>query len=258
MSSTRSLTADKLVSLPRLSGISTARLVRELLSAAKTENQLPPSLIPDRDELTTVLEALHVELARRVSGEREDTPRVGAADRVEDNAFGALFDWLSAWARLPADQHPEAVMATAILQSVFAGGLGFLAVRPANEWQEAEIRIRLIAEKGHEKTIEQLGGRPFLDHLATAHKAYGEVLGITAVKPTVETPAIRVARDAVAEVIRGYVLRVVALVRKSDPESEALSQRLLAPLINWRESPAKAGTPVETVAPAATMPVAPA
>src|SRR5689334_13096981 len=105
MSSTRSMSADKLVSLPRLSGISAARLVHELLSAAKAESTLPPSIVPDRDELTAVLEALHVELARRVSGEGEDTPRVGAADWVEDNAFGALHAWLSAFARLPAAQH---------------------------------------------------------------------------------------------------------------------------------------------------------
>ena len=232
MSATRSISADTLVSLPRLSGISAARLVHELLSATKAEKQLPPSIVPDRDELTAVLEALHVELAKRVSGEGGDTPRVGAADWVEDNAFGALFAWLSAWARLPADKHPEVAMATAVLQSVFAGGLAFLTVRPVNEWQEAEIRLRLITEKGHDKTIEQLGGRPFLDHLAIAHKAYGETLGITAVKQVVETPAIRVARDAAVEVIRGYVLRVVALVRKSDAQSEALSQRLLAPIVN--------------------------
>ena len=258
MSTPRSISADTLVSLPRLSGISTARLAHELLSAAKAEKQLPPSIVPDRDDLTIVLEALHVELAKRVSGEGEDTPRVGAADRVEDNAFGALFDWLSAWARLPADQHPEAAVATTVLQSVFGGGLAFLAVKPANEWQEAEIRMRLITEKGHDKTIEQLGGRPFLDHLAIAHKAYGEALGITAVKQVVETPAIRVARDAAVEVIRGYVLRVVALVRKSDPEAEALSQRLLAPIVNWRESPAKAGASVDPAAPAATTVIVPA
>lgn len=258
MSATRSISADTLVSLPRLSGISTARLVHELLSAAKAENTLPLSIIPDRDDLAAVLEALHVELARRVTGEGEDTPRVGAADRVEDNAFGALFAWLSAFARLPAAQHPEAAMATTILQSVFAGGLTFLTVKPANEWQEAEIRLRLITEKGYDKSIEQLGGKPFLDHLATAHKAYGEALGITAVKQVVESPAIRVARDAAADVIRGYVLRVVALVRKSDPETEALSQRLLAPIVHWRESPAKASAPVDPVATAQTMPASPA
>jgi hypothetical protein len=250
MAAARSISAETLVVLPRLSGLSAARLLRELLSAAKAEKKLPPFIVPDRDELTVVLEALQVELARRVSGEGEDTPVVAAADRIEDNAFGALFDLLSAWARLPADQHPASAEASAVLREVFAGGLAFLAVKPHDEWQEAEIRLRLIADKGHEKTIEQLGGKPFLDHLAVAHKAYGEALGITTVKATVESPAIRVARDAAVEVLRGYVLRVAALVRKSDPQSEALSQRLLAPIVNWRDSPAKAGAAADPAAPA--------
>jgi hypothetical protein len=248
--SPRPISADTLVALPRLSGISTARLVQELLTAAKAEKKLPPFIVPDRDELAVVLEALHVELAKRVSGEGEDTPRVGAADRIEDNAFGALFDFLSSWARLPADQHPESASAASVLQNVFAGGLAFLAVKPHNEWQEAEIRIRLITDKGHEATIEKLGGKPFLAHLAVAHKAYGSALGITTVNQVVESPAIRVARDAAVEVIRGYVLRVAALVRKSDPQSEALSQRLLEPIVNWRESPAKGGAATDPAAPA--------
>jgi len=244
----RSISPESLVALPRLSAISTARLAYELLTAAKAEKKLPPFIVPDRDELTLVLGALHVELAKRVSGEGEDTPRVGAADRIEDNAFGALFDFLSAWARLPADQHPESASAASVLQAVFAGGLAFLAVRPHNEWQEAEIRTRLIADKGHDATIEKLGGKPFLAHLGVAHKAYGEALGITTVNVVVESPAIRVARDAAVEVIRGYVLRVAALVRKSDPQSEALSQRLLAPIVNWRDTPAKAGAPTDPAA----------
>ena len=66
----------------------------------------------------------------------------------------------------------------------------------------------------------------------------------------VESPAIRVARDAAVDVIRGYVLRVAALVRKSDPQSEALSQRLLAPIVNWRETPAKGSAKADPVAPA--------
>ncbi|MEP7121723.1 MAG: hypothetical protein ABJE95_12465 [Byssovorax sp.] len=251
----RALSADTLIALPRLSGISAARLISELLTAAKAEKKLPPFIVPDRDELATTLEALQVELAKRVSGEGEDTPRVAAADWIEDNAYGALFDFLSAWARLPADQHPESAAATEVLQSVFAGGLAFLAVRPHNEWQEAEIRNRLIAEKGHDATIERLGGKAFLAHLGVAHKAYGEALGITTVNTVVESPAIRVARDAAVDVIRGYVLRVAALVRKSDPQSEALSQRLLAPIVNWRESPAKPGATPE---PAAPPPAAPA
>jgi hypothetical protein len=255
MSSSRPISADTLVILPRLTAISTARLLQELLSAAAAEKKLPAAIVPDRDDLTQAQEALQVELAKRLTGEGEDTPVVRAADKVEDNAFGALFDWLSAFARLPANAHPESAKAGAVLQSVFADGLSFLTVRPHDEWQEAEIRARLLVEKGHDKTIEQLGGKAFLDEITSAHKAYGKALGITVAKLAPESPAIRVARDNALDVIRSYVLRVAALVRKSDPQTEALAQRLLAPLVNWRDRPAKAAVVDPVAVPA---PIAPA
>jgi hypothetical protein len=216
MSASRPISAYSLVTLPRLTAISTARLIEELLSAAKAEKKLPASIVPDRDDLTQAQDALNLELAKRQTGEGEDTPVVRTADTVEDNAFGALFDWLSAFARLPPSSHPESAEASTVLQSVFADGLAFLAVKPHDEWQEAEIRTRLLADKGYDKTIEKLGGKPFLDEVATAHKAYGVALGITAVKLAPESPAIREARDTAIYLIRSYVLRVAALVRKSD------------------------------------------
>ena len=257
MSVSRPISADTLVTLPRLTAISTARLLQELLSAADAEAKLPAAIIPDRDDLVQTHEALQVELAKRLTGEGEETPVVRAADTVEDNAFGALFDWLKAFARLPAKSHPEATEAATVLHAVFPGGLSFLAVRPHDEWQEAEIRTRLLAEKGHVKTIVQLGGEPFLDEIASAHKAYGAALGITAVKPTIESPAIRVARDNAIDLVRSYVLRVAALVRKSDPETEALSRRLLAPLITWRDRPVKSAAAEPAPAHAVISPVAP-
>ncbi len=251
MAATRPISADKLVILPRLTALSTARLLHELLIAAAAEKKLPASIVPDRDDLTEASKALHVELAKRVTGEGEETPVVRAADTVEDNAFGALFDWLSAFARLPISRHPESAEAATVLHSVFADGLSFLAVRPHDEWQEAEIRTRLLADRGYDKTIAQLGGQPFLDEVAIAHKAYGVALGITAVKIVPESPAIREARDSAIDLIRSYVLRVAALVRRNDPQSEALSQRLLAPLVNWRDRPTKGvvGEPVAEPAP---------
>jgi hypothetical protein len=249
MSVSRPISAETLVILPRLTAISTARLLQELLSAANAEAKLPAAIVPDRDDLVQSQEALQVELAKRLSGEGEETPVVRAADTVEDNAFGALVDWLKSFARLPATTHPEAVQAATVLHSVFPSGLAFLAVRPHDEWQEAEIRIRLIAEKGYDQTITLLGGKPFLDEIASAHKAYGEALGITVVKVAPEGPAVRVARDNALDLVRSYVLRVAALVRKSAPETEALAQRLLAPLVTWRDRPVKAAA-AEAAAPA--------
>jgi hypothetical protein len=253
---TRSFTASSLVTLPRLTAVSTARLMQELLNAAKAERKLPASIATDRDEVAEAYQVLQAELAKRLAAESEDGPVVRAADMVEDNAFGALSDWLSAWARLPGDRHPESADAAAVLQAIFPSGLTFLTIRPSDEWQEAEVRMRLIADKGHDDAIARLGGKPFLDELRIAHKAYGEALGITAVKQASETPALREARDTATDVVRAYVLRVSANVRKKDPESAALAQRLLAPLVNWKDRPARVSASSEPSAPAA--PVAPA
>src|SRR5690242_6655743 len=108
---TRSFTASSLVTLPRLTAVSAARLMQELLNAAKAERKLPASIATDRDEVAEAYQVLQAELAKRLVAESEDGPVVRAADMVEDNAFGALSDWLSAWARLPGDRHPESANA---------------------------------------------------------------------------------------------------------------------------------------------------
>jgi hypothetical protein len=256
----RSYSAGSLVRLPRLTAISTARLLQELLNAANAERKLPASIAADRDEVAEAYEALQIELAKRLAGEGEETPVVRAADAVEDNAFGALFDWLGSWTRLPADGHPEAAEAGAVLRDVFPTGLSFLAILPRDEWQEAEVRLRLIADRGHDDTIIKLGGEPFLDELKAAHKAYGEALGITAVKQAPEAAAVREAQDAGVDAIRAYVLRVSAHVRKRDPQTAELADRLLAPLRTWRDRPARAAAseaPAEPATPPQDEPGAP-
>jgi len=186
------------------------------------------------------------ELAKRISGEAEEPPVVRAADVVEDNAFGALVDWLKSFARLPGERHDEAAEAQTVLDGVFAAGLELLKIRPVDEWQEAEARLKLLADDGHNDTIAKLGGKPFLDELAVAHEAYGEALGITVVKPVVDSPAIREALTDAIDELRGYVLTVSSLVKKKDATTAAMAARLLAPLIHWRDSPVKAGGSSET------------
>jgi hypothetical protein len=240
----RSFSAGSVVRLPRLNALTTARLLHELLTAAGAESKLPAWLALDVAELTDVASKLDAELTRRLQGGGKSTPVVAAADRVEDTAFTALFDWLTGWSLLRAEHHPEALGARAALDAIFSQGRSFLALRPVDEWQEAELRLQLIADKGHGAAITQLGGKPFLDELRAAHAAYGEALGITTIKPTPEPPRLRAARDAAAEVVRGYVMRVSGHVRAKDPTTRALADRLLAPLVNWRDVPTQP-SPVE-------------
>ncbi len=237
----RSFTSASLVRLPRLSAVSAARLTTELLTAADAEKKLPASITADRDELAAARDALQVELGKRLAAEGEESPQARAADRVEDNAFGALYDWLAAIARLPPERHPEAAKASVLLAAIFPTGLEFLKLRVRDEWQEAETRIQRMKNDEIDgvtirASIQGLGGAPFLAEIAHAHTEYGEVLGITAPAPEVDAPAVREAFEAVLEAIRGYVLRVTAHVKKSDPESPARAARLLAPLTTWKDA----------------------
>ncbi len=233
----RSYSPTNLVVLPRLTALSTARLMAELLNAAAAEQQLPGLIAADCIELQKAREVLLVELGQRLEG--EEPPGVRPADRAEDNAFGALSDWLLSFARLPASRHAAAAEAKAIHDALFPTGLTFLNIRAADEWQEAETRLRAIKDKGLDATILSLGGKPFLDELHAAHAAYGEALGITAKKPAPEAPRLRAARDAAQEVVRSYVLRVAAHARPSEPATVALTNRLLAPLVGWKDKPQK-------------------
>ena len=244
----RSFSATHLVTLPRLSALSAARLITQLVTAAGQEKKLPAAIVATRDALVPVRDALEAELGKRTSGASEETPVVRAADMVEDNAFGALVDWLRSFARLPADRHPQATVAQEVINDVFKDGLEFLKSAPVNEWQEAEVRLGLLRDNGHRESIMKLGGKAFLDELDTAHDAYGKAVGTTVVKPVVETPALREALDDARHELRAYVLAVTAQVSRKDPTTQALADRLLAPLIHWRDNASKGAAAITPAA----------
>lgn len=233
----RSFSADSLVVLPRLTALSATRLLAQLLATAAQEPALPPIIAEARNTLVPARERLETMLAKRAAS--SETPLIRAADMVEDNAFGAFVDWLRAIARLPLDLYPQAEAAQTVLVDVFKDGTGFLKIAPENEWQEAEIRLALLREKDHVDTVLTLGGKPFLDEITRAHKAYGEAVGTTTPKVAPEAPAIRAALDQARQEIRAYVMVVGSRIRREDPESQRMADRLLAPLIHWRRSSSK-------------------
>jgi len=177
------------------------------------------------------------------------TPRgVQAADRVEDNAVGALHDWLRAYLRLP-EEVPERSRAEALYRAFFGqGGLGFLRERAHREWAQVEARMKALEGAEAQKDLAALGGKAFWGHLVAAHKAYGEVLG-TAASAGKQTPEVRERMDALLRAMRIYVVRVSATVDETEPESQAAAEALLRPLSNWetvrRSSAAGTEAPAE-------------
>ena len=64
-------------------------------------------------------------------------------------------------------------------------------------------------------------------------------MGKTKVRAKIE-PAVGAAREAAHESLRTYVLQVTSLVKKKDPTTQDLADRLLAPLRQLKERKHKA------------------
>lgn len=186
----------------------------------------------------------------------EPVADVRAADREEDNAVGALVDFLEAFARLPArfESAAPARAALAILKD--AEGLKYLTYKPVVEWSEVETRRKLLEKGGHVETIRALGGGALLQYLDEAHVNYGVATGTTAPVMRAEPASIEEPRAALADAMRTYVARVVSSVSRKKPETRERAQMLLRPLTDWRSSasvptaePAPPGTPIEPAKP---------
>jgi len=236
----RSYTAQDIIALPALNTASAIALGQELLTVIKAQPTLP-QLIAAR---AAALEKAHGTLSQALSNKplaEADSPRNRVTDLAEDHAFSALHDWLYAWCKLST---PEADQARTMFAVLFPDGLKFTRLPYKQEWAEANAKLDLITSKAYDAEIAKLGGKPILDQLLTAHKAYGASLGITAEgqDPNV---GLREPLRAFSRYLRAYVVAVSAHTDPDDPASGALADTLLAPLHKWE-------TYVTVTAPGAT------
>ena len=76
-------------------------------------------------------------------------------------------------ARTASGATPEAAEAATVLQTVFPDRLSFLSIRPEDEWQEAELRIQEIKDKGGDGLmVKAPSGYPIQNpYLAIANRA---------------------------------------------------------------------------------------
>jgi hypothetical protein len=228
-----------LITLPRLDASSADALVTEVLTCAKGKSMAAP-IESARKNLIEAQKALKGALMSRLQAvSATDSARAREADKAEDAAFSATFDWLTGFSKLP-DTYEEVVVAERLLVALFRDGLKFTQLAYKLEWAEADARLRAIAEdRALEDGFEKLGGEIFLKNLRKAHKEYGDALGITTPKGA-EVPAVAVKEPltAVRTALRTYVLRVLAH-GEDDP---ALAETLLAPLAAWEAPNALRGT----------------
>jgi len=228
----RHYNATQLVALPRLKAHELLALARALIAAAKKQGELAPAVAAALADMEEAAAALAETLGSR---DRKAAVSVRDADRVEDNAVGALVDVCKAWQRLPREQFPEEVAIAEACLAVFLedGTLGFLTFKPMVEHSEVQRRLDRLAAKGVDRDLRSIGMGPFLDHLHAAHAAYGEACGASAAMAKEEPAAVGGAASEATDSMCEYVVSVVASVARKRPETQERADVLLEPLRAW-------------------------
>lgn len=175
--------------------------------------------------------------AERVS--RAEDPR--PADQAIDNAWGALYARLEAYASLDRERVPRAARAAELLTALFPDGLSFLKLPYAEEWSESKKRLDRVASDALDKDLDALAGKEFLEEVRAAHERYGKAIGITAPRAAVDAPAslVEPLRE-VSRAIAAYAVQVVAAAQQSDDEATTSGLlRALRPIDDHRADGAR-------------------
>jgi hypothetical protein len=226
----RSYGANDIIALPTLSAAAAVALGKGLLTAAKAQTPLPTSIVMRMAALKSVHGALHQALSQKPQP-TPDLQRARSADLAEDQAWSTLHDWLAGWSKLRSS---GADNTRAIYAILFPTRLKFTQLPFKLEWAESDSRLARIARDGFDVELEKLGGKPILDQLRQAHRAYGDALGITAEGQDPITSTVRDLLQTFTTTLRAYFQAVTAHADPADPASVALTDSLLAPLHRWQ------------------------
>lgn len=236
--------ADDLIQLPRFDAGGAIALGDKLLAAAATVPELPRAIARARDalqaDLANLRAAAAARLAARLAEQHAEPERVADADDALDLCWTALFEWLSAFTKLPGGRL-ESEEARALLGDLYPDGLGFIRLPYELQWGQSDVRLgRLIDGPGPSLggRLRALGGGAFIDALQTAHAEYGKLLGLPRLPGAAGSrPSTAEALESFASTLRVYALKVTASVEIDEPQSAALAKTLLDPLLHWKSAP---------------------
>jgi hypothetical protein len=231
MAKKREINSNKMVTLPLLNALTAVVLAEQLITIA-LQQALP--LLVERAllRLKAAVEALKAQMQPR---EEADSKEKRLADRALDNAWRSLHQWLGALILMPSSSLPARDQLQALYDLLFYDGMLFINVSYREQWTETETRLKAIADGGYETVIAENGGAPLLAHLEDAQVKYGKVLGIRAPLDVKKSPAIRENYRVLLDAIRSYVVKAVAWADPEEPGSEALSESLIQPVVNWQD-----------------------
>ncbi len=249
----RSFDASDMVQLPTIGVAGAIALGTELATQANAAGQLPAPIA--RAFLT--LDVSHLALREAAKDRLPDaslltSASVREADHTLDAAWSSAFDWSTGWSKLPLDANAAQVaIAHTLLVTLFSTGLKFTQIAFKLEWSESQTRLDLIDDEKLDASFAALGGEAFLTTIQSAHKAYGDALGLTKVKTEVPQPSLRDPLDAFLAALRIYVVRVSAHADPEEPGSAELVKKLLGPVTKWRSALAQSAAGEKAPAPAA-------
>lgn len=170
------------------------------------------------------------------------TPDKRPADIRADNAWGALFDRLDAYARLPHDEYPAAHRAAQLLTIVFPDGLAFLTSTYNAQWAEAENRLALISAQQLGPELVSIAGPEFFDELQKSHALYGQALGITQPLKSPEPLNLSSPLRALGKAIVQYAIQIVAMFDEAE-STQAIVRHALRPIDEHRAAQAEKREP---------------
>ncbi len=230
--------ATSMVALPVLTGARGLALTDALLAQARSERE---RLEDEGGEWPEFLERARLRLEAAAMGLEDalspqpegDSGKRQEADVALDHAWRNLENWAAGVLLQPDDVAPELPKLRALYDHLFANGLSFLALSFPEEYAESKVRLGFIHDEGYEAVVEALGGAWFLKALDEAHGRYGEVLELSS---ATSVPAEARVRDRLYEVrsqLRWWVVKVVAWRDPDEAGSDALSEALLRPLVEW-------------------------
>ena len=212
----RKFDAQSMVVLPALDARRAVALVEAVLTRVREEEvnvEIGAAVRELEGALAGLREAMRARIGEAVS---EEDRR--AAHRVAAAAWRGARRFVQSWAGR-SEEDAKSRLARQVEAGLFQDGLPFLKSNYPSAWAEADERLRWLEDAELDGAFGRLGGAEFLRELRVAHKAYGEVLGMS----------IREPLDGLVGKVREYVLLVAADGQASADEGKTL--RLLAPLI---------------------------
>jgi hypothetical protein len=171
--------------------------------------------------------------------EKRADPR--PVDVMADGAMGRLYGRIEDYAGLPADQYPLAARAQEILATLFPEGLAFLKSEYVVQWAETQKRLERIEEENLATDIDKVAGPEFLADVRRVHKVYGEAVGVTKARGTVDVPSLASPLREVSAAIAVHAVQLVAIVMDADADAPArrAARAALRPLDAYRAAAAR-------------------